>query len=131
MSIAKAIEAARKRAREVQENCHYDGSMTVTVWGKVKDADTGITSMQETATDIVDAPCHVSFETTAQASQTDSAASVSTVIKLFTSPDLEIPAGSKITVTQAGKTTAYKCSGEPAIYDTHQEVNLILFDGWA
>ena len=47
-------------------------------------------------------------------------------IKLFLSPDIIVKAGSNITVTQAGKTTEYIASGIPAIYDTHQEIMLVL-----
>ena len=50
---------------------------------------------------------------------------------LFISPDVVIEPGSKIVVTQNGKTVAYKQSGEPALYNTHQEIILELFERWA
>lgn len=131
MSISKTIEEARKRARTVQESCHYDGVCTVYIYGKTVD-EYGITSLEETVyEDMKDLPCHLSVQTMAASDQTESSDNVSMVTKLFTSPDTVIPAGSKVVVTQEGKTTAYKCSSEPAVYATHQEAVLSLFDGWA
>ena len=37
----------------------------------------------------------------------------------------------RVIVTQNGETTEYKNSGKPAIYSSHQEIILELFDGWA
>ena len=51
--------------------------------------------------------------------------------KLFISPDITIKPGSKITVTQTGVTTEYTGSGVPAVYPTHQEIMLELFESWA
>lgn len=51
--------------------------------------------------------------------------------KLFISPDVAIKAGSKIIVTQHGRTTEYSNSGVPAVYPTHQEIMLTLFNGGA
>lgn len=56
---------------------------------------------------------------------------VSQSVKLFISPDIVIKAGSKIIVTQHGRTTEYSNSGVPAVYPTHQEIMLTLFEGWA
>ena len=52
-------------------------------------------------------------------------------IKLYIYPDINIKNGSKIIVTQNGKKQEYKNSGEPARYETHQEIMLELFKGWA
>lgn len=49
-------------------------------------------------------------------------------IKLFLDNDIDIKAGSIIEVTQNGKTTKYKNSGEPVIYSNHQEIILDIFD---
>ena len=42
-----------------------------------------------------------------------------------------LPSGSKITVTQNGKTTDYCLSGESAVYTSHQEIALELFEDYA
>lgn len=52
----------------------------------------------------------------------------SQTIKLFISPLINVPAGSKITVTQNNQTQIYKASGQPAVYTNHQEIELELFD---
>ena len=63
--------------------------------------------------------------------QTDTAAQLVQTIKIFLAPEIRVQAGSKLTVTQNGVTTEYKSSGEPALYQTHQEIMLELFKGWA
>ena len=78
-----------------------------------------------------DVKCRVSFGTSGAAVNTGGASSVDQAVKLFVSPAVSIPAGSKITVKRDGKSVDYKLSGEPARYDYHQEINLVLFDGWA
>ena len=49
-------------------------------------------------------------------------------IKLFLSNSYDIPNGSKIVVDRTGK--SYIRSGESAVYSTHQEINLELFQEW-
>jgi hypothetical protein len=78
-----------------------------------------------------DQPCRISFSSFPTTNDSDSVASLKQTVKLFIAPDLEIPAGCKITVKQNNTTTDYCCSGKPAIYSSHQEVNLKLFEGWA
>lgn len=128
--VADAIQAARKAARSAFEKYHYDGIVTVSEWGKTKDPETGLTHQGEKIL-LKNQPCHLSAESNAAATQTTSAAQVSQVIKLFVSPDLDIKPGSKIVVTQAGITTAYTHSGKAAVYDTHQEIILDLFERFA
>lgn len=127
--MVKSISAARQAARTAQERL-YDGLATVTEYQKVKDSLTGMTSMQEVIV-LEDVPCRLSYQSAPEASQTESAASVAQGIKLFLAPEVEIKPGSKITVSQAGKTEAYVCSGIAAVYFTHQEIQLKLFEGWA
>lgn len=125
--VADAIQAARKAARSAFEKYHYDGTVTVSEWEKIKDPETGLTHQGEKIL-FKNQPCHLSAESNATATQTTSAAQVSQVIKLFVSPDLDIKPGSKITVTQAGITAVYTHSGKAAVYDTHQEIVLDLFE---
>ena len=49
-------------------------------------------------------------------------------VKLFLAPEREIPAGSKITVEGRGMTRVYARSGQPAVYGSHQEIALALWD---
>lgn len=82
-----------------------------------------------------DAPCKLSYFTqhgfNALASLDGEAAPTQKVIRLFLAPDVEIPAGSRINVDRAGKTTAYKSSGVSAVYFSHQEIILEVAQEWA
>lgn len=120
---------ARKCARAALERL-YDGLVTFYEYQKTKDEESGITGHKEVAV-LENQPCRLSFSTVSNTDQSESAAAVTQVIRLFLSPDVTIKPGSKATVTQAGVTAEYKCSGEPAVYFTHQEIVLTLFDKWA
>ena len=74
-----------------------------------------------------DIPCRLSFSSISSTGQNESAATVQQVVKLFLAKDIEIPPGSKLVVTQEGKTTAYAKSGSPAVYRYHQEITLEQF----
>lgn len=76
-------------------------------------------------------PCRVSFEDIYANTETDTEAKKIQKIKLFIAPELVIKPGSKIVVTRKNRVTIYKNSGEPAVYDTHQEIMLDLWKGWA
>ena len=78
-----------------------------------------------------DEPCRLSFSSLASTPETDEAARIQQTTKLFIAAGLDIPAGSKIVVTQAGETPTYSKSGEPAFYSTHQEIMLAPFKRWA
>ena len=68
----------------------------------------------------------ISFENVSQADQTELGANVSQVVTLFISPEVYIPPGSMIEVTQNNVTRTYKHSGISAIYTNHQEIILEL-----
>lgn len=125
--VNATVQAARKAARSAFEKYHYDGTATVSEWGKVKDRESGLTKQGEVIL-LENQPCYLSKERDAAADQTVSAAQVSQTVKLFISPDIQIKAGSKITVTQAGVTAMYTHSGKSTVYDTHQEILLDLFE---
>jgi len=80
---------------------------------------------------LTDKACRVSFEDVYVNTETDTEAKKVQKIKLFIAPELQIKPGSKIVVTGRGRTTEYKNSGEPAVYNTHQEIMLELWKGWA
>lgn len=76
-------------------------------------------------------PCKLSFSSFPSATDGNNA-TLSQAVKLFLSPDCSILPGSKIIVTQQnGTVTEYSNSGKPAIYASHQEINLKLFERWA
>ena len=123
--MVKAIRAAQGAARKAIEATYF-GTLTVTEMKKEKDAKSKLTRTEPVVV-LENQPCKLSFETLKSAVQTDSAATVTQVTKLFVSPDVSIREGSKITVTQDNVTTDYTRSGFPAVYPTHQEIILELF----
>lgn len=114
-----------KLHREAIEKTYTD-VCTVTEYEKYKKANkTNGFREKETYTD---EPCRLSFRNVSSASGTGTVTNISQIITLFISPDVDIKAGSKITVTHDGRTTDYKRSGFPAAYKTHQEIPLELYD---
>ena len=107
----------------------YEGKCSIVGRAKIK-RDNGSTGFSE-VTKLENQPCRLSFEKITTTNMKDGAAQLIQTTKLFVAPEVDIEAGSKIIVTQNGVTTEYKRSGEPALYDTHQEILLDLFEGWA
>ena len=127
--MGNAIQAAQKAARKAIESTYF-GLVTVSEYQKVKAPVTALTSYKEVVV-LENQPCKLSFESITTAVQTEAATTISQATKLFISPDITIKPGSKLTVTQTGVTTAYTGSGVPAVYPTHQEIMLELFESWA
>lgn len=127
--MVNAIQAAQKAARKAIEATYF-GTLTVTERKKEKDERSKLTKDVEVVV-LENQPCKLSFEKLQTAIQSDSAATITQVTKLFVSPDISINAGSKITVSQDNVTTDYTCSSVPAIYPTHQEIILELFKDFA
>lgn len=75
-------------------------------------------------------PCRLSHSQNPVTTGTD-VAQVTQTVKVFFAPEITIKTGSKVVVTQNGITTEFKHSGVEAVYDTHKEVFLDLFDRWA
>lgn len=125
----KVLQAAKKTARKAIEST-YSGSCTIKERRDTKDEVTKISRKTEVSV-VEGQPCRLSFEKIAATVQTDTAAAVSQGIKLFLAPEITVNPGSKIVVTQAGITAEYQLSGVPAVYESHQEIMLELFRGWA
>lgn len=126
--VGGMVQAAIKAARKALEST-YEGVLTVSEYHKVIDEKTKLTNLSKVVV-LKNQPCRLSFESLSSAVQSESAAMVAQTIKLFIPPEITIKPGSKITVTQAGVTTDYTYSGVPAVYQTHQEILLDLFEGW-
>lgn len=121
-----ALDKAKRQARKAIESM-YDGVCTIEEYRKNKDPVTKIMSLDPVI--VLDKqPCRVSYSNISTASQSESTANIIQSVKLFIAPEINILAGSKITVTQNGRATVYKNSGEPAIYSTHQEIFLEVFE---
>lgn len=119
-----AIERARKAARKAIEST-YEGRCTVKCVMTYTDPKTKLTKTKEVEI-CKDQPCKLSFENLSSANQTETVATIAQGVKLFIAPELNIPAGSTIQITQSGHTADYNRSGQPAVYPTHQEIILAL-----
>jgi hypothetical protein len=108
----------------------YTDNCTITIFQSVKDPATNITSQQE-VTSVSDQPCRLSHRSSEPVNIVNGVGVQAQTIKLFISPDIAIKPGSKISVTRNGQTTDYKNSGIPNIFDSHQEIGLVIFDGWS
>ena len=127
--MVKQIQAAQKAARKAIEATYF-GTLTVTEMQKVRNEKSKLMEEVETVV-IKDQPCRLSFEKLQAAVQSESAATITQGVKLFVSPDIAIKAGSKLTVTQDNVTTDYIRSGVSAVYPTHQEITLELYEDYA
>lgn len=117
----------------------YSGTCTVTATTPTFDESTKQTTNTET-TLFTNKPCRLSFISAPPSdklasfsnnlihSDTPRAHFVDQQIKLFIDPSLDIPPGSKISVTQNGLTQYFKSSGAPAVYSSHQEIELVRLD---
>lgn len=123
------INTARIKAKSAVSVLYED---TCNIYSQLPELDesTGITGYNETAT-YENIPCRISFGSAAEAAADQAAPEVTQTITLFLAPDIMVPAGSKISVTREGNTVDYFRSGEPAVYKTHQEIKLELFERYA
>ena len=116
------------KARKAIESM-YDGICTITEYKEYIKPNKS-TGYHEVVV-LEEQPCRLSFSSSPNTNQTETAAQLVQTIKLFLAPEIRVQAGSKVTVTQNGVITEYKSSGEPSLYQTHQEIMLELFKGWA
>lgn len=126
--IAEAMKQASERHRTVLEQT-YKGQCTVWVCQPDTDPVTKLTDPKRETVVLENQPCRLSFASSPPASGSP-AASAPQAIKLFLAPEVVIRAGSKIAVTQDDRTVVYASSGQPAIYASHQEIELMLWKGW-
>ncbi len=101
---------------------------SVTVREEVTDPETKLTDFKE-AVIVREEPCRLSYSALQTASG-EHTASAEMTAKLFISPDIEIPPGSRISIERHGRKLEFSRSGEPAVYTNHQEIELERFRGW-
>ena len=124
--MVKKNPTAYKRAVQSM----WDGKATITVREGVLNEANGRTEPVERVT-ASDLSCRISHTTVKSTEPSEEAAKVAQSVTLYIDPSVDIPEGSKITVTQNGVTRDYERSGTPAVYSVHQEVPLELWEGWA
>ena len=104
----------------------YDSRMTVEEARKEKNAK-NITELVWSAA-AQDVLCRVSYKNITPAGRSDTVDSTAQTITLFTAPDIDIKPGSRVTVTQRGRTMRFSCAGIPAVYESHQEIPLTRWE---
>lgn len=122
--MVKELEKAKKAIQSL-----WTGVCNIFGFKDVED-EYGATSHAEVAL-FENLPCRLSFKNISQTSQTESFAVSSQVVKLFIAPEVYVPPGSVIEVTQNGVTRKYKHSGISAVYTNHQEIVLEAYKGSA
>lgn len=108
----------------------YKGRCDIVSQKEVFDPVTKQTSFEDVKV-VTGQPCRLSFKTITAVKQDTGAAQLTQIIKVFIAPDIEVKAGSRLVITQNGKTAEYKASGEPALYGSHQEIILELAGDFA
>lgn len=101
----------------------YDGTMAV--YGTAKAKVDGETVVTPDAALYENAPCALTFGGTPDSNQSEDAHEIAYGAVIFCAPELDIPTGCRITVTQYGKTYALKYSGECAMLPTHQQLTVV------
>lgn len=125
LSQTKVVSKARKAFEKL-----YDGTCDIVEHKKFKNEHKQTVFKEEVV--LQNIPCRLSYKTISATSDTTvNASHIEQITVLFISPDVIIKTGSKLLVKQNGRLTAYTQSGEPAVYNTHQEVMLKLFEGWS
>ena len=127
--IRNAITQARRTHRKAVE-ATYDGICRIYGMKPAKDPVTKVTRQEAVALH-EDIPCHLSYSSTASAAGSDTVTAVVQAIKLFLAPELVVPPGSRIEVTQQGRTESYAQSGKAAVYSSHQEILLEIWKEYA
>lgn len=117
-----------KKAKKAVESL-YNDTCTIYTYKQIKNVKTGVTEQQK---DVYakNIPCRISFSNFPSTSD-DEQAKITQGVKLFINPEIKIPAGSFITITRQKTATDYACTGQPAMYKTHQEINLELYKDYA
>ena len=107
----------------------YEDVCNVYEYKQTTDPITNITKPAETLM-LGNQRCRISYKTINPTGSGETATATQSV-KLFIAPDADIKPGSKIVIAHCGRNMEYSNSGIPAIYDSHQEIMLVPFRGWA
>ena len=127
--VSETIKQAQRMHRKAIE-ATYDGTCRIYGMQSVKDPVTKVTRQEETLVQDGIA-CHLSYSSTALAAGSATVTGVAQPIKLFLEPEPVVPPGSRIEVTQQGRTESYAQSGKAAVYSSHQEILLEIWKEYA
>lgn len=123
------LQSIRAMARSKLESMYED---TCTIYGYTPQvAENGATEQVETVLQ-QDIPCRLSFSSGTSTVRDDYTPEMAQQVKLFLSPDVDVPPGCRIVVIRGGVSTDYVRSGQPAMYPgSHQEIMLDLWQARA
>ena len=114
----KAIAMARQAIEST-----YKGLCTIEEYREVTNPITEETRTEKVVV-VKGQPCKLSKKTIGPAEGTDVANNIQYAPVLFINPNIEVRPGSAIMVIQHGVTRQFTRSGEPFVYETHQEIPL-------
>jgi hypothetical protein len=112
-----------KKARAAIERTYTD---TCDIY-KSKEVD-GIVQKEVSYRAIAGLKCALSQRSLRATGQTETTNNIQYDAKLFCAPENEIPAGCEIRVFAQGRELRFITSGEPFVYETHQEIMLLRRD---
>lgn len=115
------------KARKAIEKM-YVHTCTIVIKDKVKQKDYSTKLVDKVL--IEDQPCRISFSNIYTVNESSHSGLKQQTIKLFIAPEINIKEGSKIIVNHDGVESLFSKSGVPAVYPTHQEINLEIFKDW-
>lgn len=116
-----------KQAQRKAIESRYVGKCDIKVKKEIVDPETNITQNKDVII-VKDEPCRLSYSHVPTMKSNENADEVKQIIKLFIKPEIDIPAGCRIVVTQHNKTNSYRNSGFPEVHTSHQEIMLELDD---
>lgn len=122
------LDKSRLKAKMALEKL-YEDTCNIYTYEKITDVNTGITR-QIKKIYLKNISCRMFFSNFPSTTD-DEQAKLTQSIKLFLPSDILIKAGSYVSICRQGLITDYVCSGKPAIYKTHQEINLELYKDYA
>ena len=122
------LDKSRLKAKMAIEKL-YEDTCNIYTYEKITETNTGITR-QVKKIYLENISCRVSFSNFPSTTD-DEQAKLTQSIKLFLPSDILIKAGSYVSICRQGLITDYVCSGKPAMYKTHQEINLELYKDYA
>lgn len=105
----------------------YTDSCNIYEYKKVKDPKTKRTTFKNVLV-YEDVKCRISFKNITSTVPTEKEAMTKQVTILFINPELNIKPNSIIEVERENRILKYQNSGTPAIYRTHQEIVLNLYE---
>lgn len=104
----------------------YDGTAKVYIKGNDAVDEDGITRQRDEML-YESIPCRLSYKRKDSNEQSEVGV-LNQIIVMICDTIYEIPSGSTIEFSQYGQVHTYKCSGLSAMYQNHQEIELITFE---